>query len=477
MYRTDFLKIIGTQFLKEYRDAEAFEVFDGVSVRKITFADFTEDILKTAGYFMEMGIWRKHIALAAPNSYEWLVVYWGVLVSGNTAVLINPELPEKELIRQCSVTEVSYIFGDQMVALRWNEKSEKPTLLSWDSISGRTPISLEMTEEWKAEETVSLLFTSGTEGVSKAVMLTAENMETCMNNMEDGFQINRSLMTLPLYHVGGLTSILYLLVQGKTICIGRGIRYLFQDISCLKPDQVTMVPGMLDSFIKYLKRFPDQEKKEKEIREYLKYIGTGGASQKKEACDYLLERGFILGIGYGMTETAGCGMWGILKRDHLETIGAPGKGIKCRIENGEILISGKCIMAGYYKDPEATGKVIKNGWLYTGDLGYQDKEGNYYLTGRKKNVIILSNGENVSPEEIEGELGQYHEIMECMVYGMPKGICADIYTKDEKAAAQKVKEYNRSVPTYRQIFKANYYDAPLEKTGSGKIKRKENRYE
>lgn len=478
MYSADYLKKCLNEFLNEYGNREAFAVYNGEYVRQIYFLDFATDILKVAGYFRKKAIRREHIALLAKNSYEYLVIYWGILASGNTAVLLNPELSEKELRRQCELTDATYIYCDNlsMAALR-NEKEKIFVVLPRNEMYSEPQASLEVVEEWGAGELVSLLFTSGTGGISKAVMLTAENIEACLNGMEDGFQIDRSMMTLPLYHIGGLASILYLLERGKTICIGRGIKYLFQDIFYLKPNHLTMVPGMLDSFVKYLKRLPDDGNRIKDLKSHLKYIGLGGASAKEESCCYLINQGFVLGTGYGMTETTGCGMAGILTLDNLNTLGIPGKGIQCRIENNEILISGKCVMAGYYKDPEATRAVIKNGWLYTGDLGYKDENGCYYLTGRKKNVIILSNGENVSPEEVEYELKRYDGILECMVYGRPKGICADVYTRDEKTAALQIKTYNKSVPTYRQISKVNYYDKPLEKTGSGKIKRKENRYE
>ena len=134
------------------------------------------------------------------------------------------------------------------------------------------------------------------------------------------------------------------------------------------------------------------------------------------------------------------------------------------------------IMNGYYKNPGETAKILEDGWLHTGDLAHCDENGYYYLIGRKKNVIILSNGENVNPEEIEAQLGECPEILECMVYGDKKGICADVYMNNESAVADFIKKYNEAVPLYRQIYKVNYSFTPLEKTGTGKIKRKENAY-
>lgn len=177
-----------------------------------------------------------------------------------------------------------------------------------------------------------------------------------------------------------------------------------------------------------------------------------------------------------MTETTGDGTWCELDEEHMGSIGKPRGSIQCRIQDGEILFKGSSVMKGYYKNPEDTAKIIQDGWIHTGDTGYCDADGYYYLTGRKKNVIILSNGENVNPEEIEAKFGECEAILECMVYSDRKGICADVYTENEKTATDFIREYNEQMPMYRQVYKVNFYTTPLEKTGSGKIKRKENIY-
>ena len=181
-----------------------------------------------------------------------------------------------------------------------------------------------------------------------------------------------------------------------------------------------------------------------------------------------------MSVNYGMTEIL-APAWSII--DDISRYRSAGKFTKTtqyRFVDNELLLTGPTLMKGYYKDAEETQSVIEDGWIHTGDLGYCDEDGYFYLTGRKKNVIILSNGENVNPEEIEAQFGNCESILECMVYADEKGICADVYSHNQEDSAIFIKKYNKSVPRYQQVYKINYTTTPLEKTGSGKIKRKAN---
>ena len=195
----------------------------------------------------------------------------------------------------------------------------------------------------------------------------------------------------------------------------------------------------------------------------------------KELLRYMMQLGIVLETGYGMTETAGAGTGCEWDENNITTIGKPYGKTQMRVCNGELQIKSPSLMKGCYKDPEETARVIEDGWIHTGDMGYCDDDGYYYITGRKKNVIILSNGENVNPEEIEAAWGTCKAIEECLVYSNGRGICADVYTKDPEVASTYIKSYNESMPMYRQVYKVNYTNQPLPKTASGKIIRKENR--
>lgn len=250
---------------------------------------------------------------------------------------------------------------------------------------------------------------------------------------------------------------------------------MIPDMPVLNPSYTQTVPAALESIAKLLKNAKTEEERQKCIGKNLKRIVTAGAASNPDACRDLMDMGIAVGNAYGMTETTSVGSWWELDANNLTTIGKPYGTTQMRIKDGEIQIKSPGVMKGYYKDPEATAAIIEDGWVHTGDLGYCDKDGNYYITGRKKNVIILSNGENVNPEEIEATFANCDAIEECLVYSDGKGICADVFTKERDTAAVFIKKYNRSVPMYRQVYKVNYTEEPLPKTGSGKIKRKENK--
>lgn len=249
---------------------------------------------------------------------------------------------------------------------------------------------------------------------------------------------------------------------------------MFQDMPALNPTSLSAVPVILESLTKILKNTHSPKEREKYIGSDLQTVTFGGASLKPEVGQFLLDSGLIVYMTYGMTEVGSIVTGGILDLKHIRSVGKFCAHIEHRFQDGELLLGGPNVMKGYYKDPEATREKVIDGWLHTGDLGHCDGDGYYYITGRKKNLIILSNGENVSPEELEAKFAECPAILECMVYSDGKGICADVYTDQKEISAEYIKSYNSGVPMYRQVYKVNYIGKPLEKTGNGKIKRKGN---
>lgn len=459
-------------------EAIAFSMYDGVSLSDITYPVFVSDLLKAANYFVSRNIVRRHIAIAAPNSYQWILAYFGITASGNTAVLINPELPIEILKDQCLRADVSLICGDKETISGFSRELDEFSLICFSQMTSENELPFNDVYETDADETITMIYTSGTTGKSKIVEISAENMkcrtEICKPYFEEE-HTERRFIPLPFFHLSGLIIFWGLLNQHKTVCLGRGSKYLFQDLPVLNPIAIDMVPSIADSMLKLFSRAKNNEDRARFVGSRLKLLCLGGAALNTATTSLLREAGLdVLGI-YGMSEI-GVAAWMRLDDVHLGSTGKICKHVEYAIRDGELLLRGPFVMKGYYKDPEETQKIIVDGWLHTGDLARVDEDGYLYITGRKKNIIILSNGENVNPEEIEEKLGASPDILECMVYSDGKGICADVYTEKATEAAEYISSYNAGMPMYRQVYKVNYMDKPLEKTGSGKIKRKENVY-
>lgn len=477
MESKSFFKEMIIGFSDMEQEQVAFTIYDGQTIRSIRYREYLNDILETASYFSEHHIRGQHVALAAPNCYRWLVTFFALAASGNVIVPMNYDLPVDVFRWQLEKADVNLVCHDGSDVA---EKLGSVPGLLFNDLRGSRPLAPEEMVCIGENEPALMMLTSGTTGLSKVVMLSPNNLRTSYNNVfteKKRSSVKRenetTLLSLPLYHIGSIRMVLQNLGAGNCLAIGRGMRYTFMDMPKLNPTYVGMVPAMAESFARILRRVPE-EKLPSQIGTGFQGIFAVGASMKQSVAQYLLDKGIHIEVIYGMTETAGDGAWCVLDESHFGTIGKPDGNISFRLEDGEILLRSEGVMLGYYKDPEETAKVIVDGWLRTGDMGRCDEDGYYYITGRKKNVIILGNGENVNPEEIEATFGDCPEIEESLVYSDGKGICADVFAKDRDTAAAYIKAYNENMPMYRQVYKVNYTDEPLPKTGSGKIKRKEN---
>lgn len=478
MENRGFIYDLLDKFLKANDQVVACSIYDGNQIKDITYHQFLQDILKAAGYFAENKIKNQHIALVAPNSYHWIVAFYGILASGNIAVLINQALPVDMISSQCRQADVTVFCCEEAAPNELKNASVGMTCLQLESIHAESEMYIDQVHKADLEETIILLGTSGTTGKSKIVEITSKNIQSGLDNTNHAAFVSgmeRSLLILPLFHIGGIISTTFVFNQFRTLCIGRGPNNILTDMKALNPSYVPFVPAMMESVVKILKRYVDPVDRAKYVGNNLQRIHVAGAAPNISSCLYLISQGITIVTGYGMTEATGSVTWGELDSGNVGTIGKVCGNLQIRLQDGELLVKSDAVMKGYYKDPEETAKIIEDGWLHTGDVGYSDENGYYYITGRKKNVIILSNGENVNPEEIEANWGGYVHILECMVYSDGKGICADVYTDNQDAAASYIKEYNNAMPRYRQVYKVNYTADPLEKTGAGKIKRKENK--
>ena len=344
-----------TQLIYRFQSADeklvAFSLYDGVQVTEITYRRFAADILKTAGYFAANQITGKHVALAGPNSYRWIVVFFAVAATGNVVVPLNQALPADMLQWQCKKADIALLCYDDSEI---TDKIDEIPAVSFDIIHAEKALSCHELYSHDKDKTVVMIFTSGTTGRSKTVMLSAKNLFSSAANVFTAHKMLAEkqepvvdLLSLPLYHIGMLRALLNRLVCGDTLAIGRGAKYVFMDMPKLNPTHVSMVPAMAESLAKIIRKTPS-EKMVGYVGSSLKGVLVVGASMKPTVARYLLEQGICINIIYGMTESAGDGAWCVLDADHIGTIGKPDGNIDFRILNPADIFVRKLVHANFY---------------------------------------------------------------------------------------------------------------------------------
>jgi long-chain acyl-CoA synthetase len=475
MYKSNYIRKMISQFSADDQNRIALEIYSGKQITAIRYSELAEKILSAAGFFKEYGGACQHVGLMGCNSPEWIVAFFAIAASGSVVVPLNPALPKEMVISQCRQADVSVICGDKRDISGF---AEFYPCVSYDMFRESVPMLPEEIVCPEPETPTVLLFTSGTTGKSKAVEITYANMESSLKSADGIFSesgINRIMTALPMFHIAGIRGALAMLCRYKTLCIGRGIMYLFRDMPVLMPDYILLVPMMVDSLIKIMRRTSASELRAKYIGSNLKRLCVGGAAVDPDSCRYLMENGFVIDSGYAMSETTGVGTWGEWDENHFNTIGKASDELQCRIVDGEIQFKGPAVMKGYYKDPEATAMVLEDGWLHTGDLGYCDQDGYYYLNGRKKTLIVMNNGEKLNPEEVEQQFESCDAIEECqLLYHEGDSILyIEVYANNKDAVRKEIDIYNEKMPLSQQIHRIVFRDKPFEKTASGKRIRKE----
>ena len=378
-----------------------------------------------------------------------------------------------------------------------------------------------------------LLFTSGTTSKSKAVMLNQRGIATNIYDMllvESFYENDVNIAFLPFHHIFGSTGMLVMLASGLKTVFPDGLRYIKQNLLEYKVSVFVGVPILIDKMYSTIVNEIEKQGKTKLIsfaiglsnillkfhidirrkvfKELINALGgsmrliiSGGAPLDLKVSKWFNQIGIHLVQGYGLTETSPV----ISAENDINikygSVGIPMEHTNVKIENpdssgiGEIVVKGPNVMLGYYKDIEQTKSVIKDGWFYTGDLGYLDKDGFLFITGRKKDLIVLKNGKKVFPEEIEILVNRLDEVEESFVYGLPdkddknnvKIAVKIVYNKEavkrkhsemsekklEEYLWSKIKDINKTLPMYKYIKHITITDEPLIKTTTNKIKRKE----
>ncbi len=525
--------------------------------RNITFNDFLNDINALGTKLINMGLSDKRIAIISDNRYEWALAYMAIACGTGVVVPLDKMLPANELealIIRSGVEAIFYSskYDEVMQDIRNRKTTDLRYYISMDLEKRENGVYSQKELVKAGKELIEkgnrkfldakinneamgfMLFTSGTTAMSKAVMLSHKNIASNLMDIAKVLNLDERdtlLSFLPLHHTFECTvGFLYPISRGSSIAYCEGIRHIANNIKEYQITAMISVPALYESIYKRLMKNIEKKGKLPEVEKMIKLTnmfskvgidlkrvifkdiidGLGGKIRLlvngAAALSPEVEKGFNdLGIttvqGYGLTETSPVISAGTDFEQRIGSVGKVFPSVKLKIMNkdengiGEIYVKGPTVMLGYYQNEEATKEVLDKGWFNTGDLGYVDKKGFLFLCGRKKSVIVLKNGKNVFPEEIETVINKIEGVKESFVYGQAEEddkidlkVCAKIvYDKElmkeiyhvEKEEEiydilwDKIKEINKTMPEYKYVKKIIVTDEELAKTTTQKIKRHE----
>ena len=511
------------------------------------------DYLGTA--LINLGLKNKRIAVIGENRYEWELAYLSVVCGTGIVVPLDKSLPANELEELVERSEVEAIFyskkyEETVEKIKYSEKNKLKHLISMDTDIHKEGIysEKELIEKGKEfveagdrrfidakinpEEMSIMLFTSGTTSKSKVVALSHHNMVSNVMDFASVLDVDSSdriLSFLPLHHVFECTvGMLYSLYIGAERSFCEGIRHIVQNLNEYNITFASFVPAIYESMHKTILKNLEKEGKLEAVRKLMeankdktmaekkeifkdihnvfggqiKLFVSGAAALEKEVEEDFRAWGINLCQGYGLTETSP--VIGVETNENFR-VGSIGKAlphVQAKIEDandegmGELVVKGPNVMLGYYNDEEATKEVLEDGWFRTGDLAKIDEDGYIFICGRKKSVIVLKNGKNIFPEEMEALVNKIEGVKESFIFGKQQSddkddikinvkiifdreIMQEAYkvTTDEeiyKVLAEKVKEVNQIMPKYKAIRGILISEEPLLKTTTSKIKRQAN---
>jgi len=478
-----------------YREREAFIYRDTESgdLSSVSFEEFWTSVSSAATYWTEK---RKalpqnepfRVGIAADNSYPYFVEYLGVIAAGGVFVPLNQSFGAERVLEFAAEIGIPYMLAgaaqlaDSEYAAELTAAYPPGRLLPLDEVFAASEQCEPLKDLHKGEpdDTILMLLSSGTSGRSKIVEITNENLSAYPNEVFEQLRPAResgelhhyeNLIVLPLFHIGGVIPIVGELARGNSLLISNARQFL-QDLGTRKFEKLIVAPAMM-------KRILERAEKNAKVAQTLQTVREVlclGAAMSPVLIQALHDRDILPRTYYGLTETTGTVTYRGPYRDGACCTVADFCEIK--IEDEEICVRGKNVMKGYYKNPEATAEAIRDGWFHTGDLGRIDEDGYLYVTGRRKNIIVLSNGENVSPEVLEDKLYACPLIDECVVCADGEEIAANIFSvaaaADEAKAEEIrafVKQLNRTLPRVEQIQKLNLSAEELPKNSTGKLLR------
>lgn len=507
---------------KVYKDRIAYRYLSSDKIVDKTFAELAKDVFAMATYFQDFGLKGDRIAIIGGTSYPWIVTFLASSVSGNVVIPIDKMLPQEEILNLISVGEAKYVFVSEefepwMKDIRGIEDELKGQREVY-SFSGTTYREMLRTErkkltKVKPEDPCLLLFTSGTTGTGKGVLISHKNIVSNINEIYrmgyDKEVENPIVMSvLPIYHTFELTvGNLGILYTGTTICINDKLENVVENLKRFKPSVMVVVPAIAEMIYKKIMEAVSSSKYKKKVKfakrvdktlgkinidakrslykkiyeafgGNLTTIVVGGSALRPEIATTLNGFGFHIYQGYGMTECAPLIAANYPGCDRIGSVGKPVSYMNVKIKNEEIMLKGDGVMLSYYKNPEENEAAFEGGWFKTGDLGYIDNEGFLYITGRAKNLIILDNGKNIYPEEIESYLLKIPSVKDAFVYEDTGKISALIVPENMKEGTIRqiksgVRDLNEKVPAYKRVVGLSFRPSDLPKTTTLKTKRNE----
>jgi len=513
-----------------YGEASAF-VFERKKERiSVSYLQFKADVEALGAALWDIGLRGATVAVIGENSYEWIVTYFAVVNGGGVIVPLDRELPAEEaqkliLASDARVLVHSNDYADIAMFLQSGQAYTGQCInmreLSALIERGRALLQNGATDYLRYEidnnALAAILYTSGTTGASKGVMLSHKNLACDAVACCQYVKVSGSnLLVLPIHHCFGFTAcVLYMLLSGSEIIINQSLKRVLDDFNGYKPYNAFLVPLFLETFYKKIWESAKKQRKDDLLKKLIKIsnvllkagidvrrtlfksvlqafggnlelIVTGGAPIDSKFVEGLRAFGIITLNGYGITECTavvsvnrnqylcGSSVGQILPCCKLKIIEPDESGI------GEICVRGENVMLGYFNDDAATQEAFDGDWFKTGDLGYMDSDGFLFITGRKKNLIILSNGKNVSPEELETALLRVDYVLEALVCAAGDNIIAEVFLDNERypgCAArlkQDIETLNETLPIYKHITETVIRETEFPKTTTKKIKRKYN---
>ncbi len=497
---------------EKYGDATFIKFIRDDKVEERSFKKVRSDSLAVCRWIRSLSEKRMHVAIIGKSNYEYITCLSGILVSGNVAVPFAPDISVEEAAELFERADIEMLLYESEFAENAEKLRELCPFLKFAVNLGdlnefdRIYSDYSDTSEYAALSDIEvdknaccvIIFTSGTTGVKKGVELST--LALVGNIMyhdycTDIFLPNDvSLSVLPMYHIYCFSGdYIKNLKDGLQVCLNGSMMDLIKNLKIFEPKVVRVVPMIAQTLLQRVKailaRNPETTVKEAVTQVFgrnIKWLISGGAYLNPELIDEYEKLGIFLRQGYGMTE-AGCRISVPDNTASRESVGRVTDVCKARIQNGEIQVKTPTVMLGYYKMPEETAKMFTpDGWLKTGDIGELTPDNQLFITGRVKNLIILSSGENVSPEAIEKKFADNQLVSEVLVYAENDRIVAEIYPDYEYAKLEKIEdvqgELEKAVDRMNKTAKASHIVSevrvrkePLEKTGSGKIKRKETK--